>query len=317
MSLSVHFFSKHLNIAILTAPYVGISKKISEDLYTKGQWKGTVPTYEYVKNPLKRAIFRFADRRRTFIFSFIKDLPKNSRVLDWGCGTGYLLLPLRKELRFEAYGCDVAPYPLKVLATYAKEKNIKINLRQAGEYKLPYPDNFFDAIVSADVFGHVPEPLKTVKELYRILKPGGILALHSESIHYRDRYFYKKIMKILEKDPWTIDVGHINLQSHENIKNLFEKNNFAVEKYFTATQYLGFLFNGDITWGLRQIPTEKTDMSIKLLKKWHAFLATPSPSFFFRYLRLFINILLTIEERFEMRFCSTPGGSLYLKLRKV
>ena len=172
---------------------MGISKKLSQDLYTKGQWKGTRPTYEYVNNQIKRKIFRFADRRRTFLFSFIKELQPNSRVLDFGCGTGYLVLPLSKELHHETHGCDIAQYALSALKNYAREKNIKINLKAAGEYKLPYSDNYFDAIVSADVFGHVPFPEKTINELYRVLKPNGILALHSESIHYKDRFFYRKI----------------------------------------------------------------------------------------------------------------------------
>ncbi len=296
---------------------MGISKKLSQDLYTKGQWKGTRPTYEYINSPIKRKIFKYVDRRRTFLFSFIKELKPNSHVLDFGCGTGYLVLPLSKELHHEAHGCDIAQYALSALKNYAREKNIKIDLKAAGEYKLPYSDNYFDAIVSADVFGHVPFPEKTIKELYRVLKPNSILALHSESIHYKERYFYKKIINTLGRDPWTIDVGHINLKSHDNIKTLFTKNNFTIEKSLTAAQYLGFLLNGDINWGLRQVPFEKIGTALRIIHKWHKFLATPSNSSFFRYLRLLVNILLTAEEKLEMKFYSAPGGSIYLKLRKM
>lgn len=295
----------------------GRSRKISQDLYTVGQWKGSCPTYVYQLNKLKIGFFNFIDRRRYFLFSFIKELPQNAKVLDWGCGTGYLVLPLKKELNMDAYGCDAAQYPLDVLKEYAKEKKIEINLKQCDEYTLPYPDEFFDGIISADVFGHVSNPEKSVKELYRILKKGGIIAIQSESIHYRDRYFYKRIMNILKKDPWAEDVGHINLMSHEEIKESFEKQGFVVEKSFSAAQYLGFFLNGDIMWGLKQLKKEQMDISLTLLVRWHVFLATPTNSWFYRYLRLLINILLVIEERIEVALHCAPGGSLYLKLRKV
>ncbi len=295
----------------------GRSRKISQDLYTIGQWKGSLPTYVYQPNKIKRAFFNFIDRRRYFLFSFIKELPQNTKVLDWGCGTGYLVLPLKKECNIDAYGCDAAQYPLDVLKEYAKEKRIKINLKQCDEYELPYPDEFFDGIISADVFGHVSHSENSVKELYRILKKGGIIAIQSESVHYKDRYFYKKIMNILKKDPWAEDVGHINLMSHAQIKTAFEEQGFVIENSFSAAQYLGFLLNGDIMWGLKQLKEEQMDVSLKLLAGWHTFLATPKQTWFYRYLRLLVNILLVIEERIEMALHCAPGGSLYLKLRKI
>ena len=77
--------------------------------------------------------------------------------------------------------------------------------------------------------------------------------------------------------------------------------------------YLGIGLDQDM---VKIYTKEKMDFSLRLLAVWHTFLATPSKSPFFRYLRLLVNILLTIEERCEMAFCSNPGGSLYLKLRK-
>ncbi len=294
----------------------GRSRKISQDLYTVGQWKGSYPAYVYQTNAIKRIFFGFIDRRKYFVFSFIKGLPKNAKVLDWGCGTGYLLLPLKREKGVEAYGCDVALYPLDVLKKYAEERQIFVDLKQSDEYKLPYPDEFFDAIVSADVFGHVSNAEKSIVELHRVLKKGGIIAIQSESIHYKELYFYKKIMNILKKDPWAEDVGHINLLSHKEIKAAFEKHGFVVEKSFSAAQYLGFLLNGDIMWGLKQVKEEQMDLLLKLLLKWHLFLGNPKQTWFYRYLRLIVNMLLVLEERIEIIFNCAPGGSLYLKIRK-
>ena len=58
-----------------------------------------------------------------------------------------------------------------------KEKGINANLRVADATQLPFPDNFFDVIVSSHVLEHIENDVLCIKECARVLKPGGELIL--------------------------------------------------------------------------------------------------------------------------------------------
>jgi ubiquinone/menaquinone biosynthesis C-methylase UbiE len=99
--------------------------------------------------------------------------------LDLGCGTGRHVIFLA-EKGFELYGLDIAEEGIKLAKSRLKEKGLKANLKIGSFYeKLPYEDNFFDAIISNHAFHHagIEEIRKAISEVYRILKPGGYIFL--------------------------------------------------------------------------------------------------------------------------------------------
>jgi SAM-dependent methyltransferase len=91
------------------------------------------------------------------------------KFLDMGCGEGYMLQ--KSEINgFEPYGVDIA---LNLIPDFAgKYKFFKGNIADAK-----FPDEFFSVIYMDSVLEHVPDPGKTVEELKRILKPGGLLLI--------------------------------------------------------------------------------------------------------------------------------------------
>lgn len=286
------------------------SKEISEKLYSADCW--AKPQYAVSKNKIKRKFFNFLDRRKRIIFSFLP-FKKNLRILDWGCGCGYLTIPLAKEYEkynLEIHGCDISAIAINKLKKYCNDNNINnISLKVSEEWKLPYPDDYFDAIVSSDVLGHVSEPRKSLSELYRVLKKDGILSLHTESIHFLDRFYYKKIFNYLSYNPWGEEIGHINLKKHEEIVEDIKFSRFKLQKIISAPQYLGFILNGDICWGLRKLDNN-APADLKLIKKWHEALEKQ------KYLRLLANLFLVMEEEIEFRLTKNFGGSIYFKLNK-
>ena len=56
-----------------------------------------------------------------------------------------------------------------------KSKELKVNLKLSDASELPYGDNYFHAVLSISLLHHLkqPEALKTLKEIYRVLKPAG------------------------------------------------------------------------------------------------------------------------------------------------
>jgi SAM-dependent methyltransferase len=127
-----------------------------------------------------------------------------SRVLEAGCGTGYLA-----KLLAERYGWSLFPVDLGWEGLeYAQSMDVP-RLAQADIAKLPFADASFDAVLSMDVIVHFPlgEEHRPMRELVRVLAPGGLLAIrvsaldvlrsrHSEFAHERQRFTRGRLMEL-------------------------------------------------------------------------------------------------------------------------
>ncbi|MDQ2742546.1 MAG: class I SAM-dependent methyltransferase [Chloroflexota bacterium] len=97
------------------------------------------------------------------------DLPDRSRVLDLGCAFGFgtrRLLP-----RYRAYGHDLSA---EYIARARRTVRGAVFTHGSAE-QVPYPDNSFDGVLLLDVLEHVPDEQAVVREVRRILRPGGRL----------------------------------------------------------------------------------------------------------------------------------------------
>ncbi|MGH9159229.1 MAG: class I SAM-dependent methyltransferase [Vicinamibacteraceae bacterium] len=116
----------------------------------------------------------------------------NKRVLEIGCGNGYEVWHAAEHLGADAYGIDVAQYgPWQSLASE------RVHFECADmAVDNPYPENYFDRIMSFTVWEHVLHPYQMLAETYRVLKPGGLAWIRANlyagpqaSHRYRDFYF--------------------------------------------------------------------------------------------------------------------------------
>jgi ubiquinone/menaquinone biosynthesis C-methylase UbiE len=142
------------------------------------------------------------DRRVIWVEKALKSIPEGSTILDAGAG----------ELYFKKY-CDHLKYTSQDFSQYdgkGKEgehwghwdtSNIDI---VSDITAIPVPDASFDAIMCIEVFEHIPEPAKAIREFARILKPGGTLITtapfcsltHQAPYYFANgfsRYWYEKI----------------------------------------------------------------------------------------------------------------------------
>ena len=96
------------------------------------------------------------------------------RILDLGCGSGANTWFIAKEGK-ETYGIDSSPTAVKLCKKMLKKWNVKAKLFLAEMTKLPFVDNFFDAVVDVVSTQHltIKEHEECLKEVYRVLKPGG------------------------------------------------------------------------------------------------------------------------------------------------
>jgi len=110
---------------------------------------------------------------------FVKLLQKikGKRVLDLGCGIGRPVIALVKE-GFQVYGIDVSQSAIKETKERLEKEGLRAELKIGNIYKeLPYEDNFFDGVISIKVLHHarVFKIKRLIKEIERVMKPGGIL----------------------------------------------------------------------------------------------------------------------------------------------
>ena len=102
-------------------------------------------------------------------------------VLDLGCGTGIAARAIahRKAFLGHVTGVDMSPYLVAEAKRLADEEGLtsSIEFRTGDSQRLELPDASFDSAVAHTLVSHVPEPIAVLRELARIVKPGGSIAI--------------------------------------------------------------------------------------------------------------------------------------------
>lgn len=98
-------------------------------------------------------------------------------VLEAGCGVGAqtaVIAAQNPECRFTSI--DISPASVEQARRKAEEIGLKNVTFQAGNiFELPFADDSFDHVFLCFVLEHLPEPVKALKHLMRVLKPGGVI----------------------------------------------------------------------------------------------------------------------------------------------
>ncbi|MCP2604899.1 class I SAM-dependent methyltransferase [Candidatus Aminicenantes bacterium AH-873-B07] len=96
--------------------------------------------------------------------------------VDVGAGPAYLSIELAKITDLKIYALDIDPDAIKIAKKNIKKVGLtgRIKAVLGDVHKMPFPDNFADLVVSRGSFIFWKDKVKAFKEIYRILKPGGI-----------------------------------------------------------------------------------------------------------------------------------------------
>lgn len=178
--------------------------------------------------------FYLSMRRKNYIEKMLKG--KKGLVLDVGCGGG-------KQLYREAgpvLGIDICMNGLK------KAKQVYSSVAQADVLNLPFQDNLFDCVASTDLIEHVPvlQKEKLFAEMWRVLKPGGILVHEVETLSDNLLYrFARKDIDLFFKY-FVVEIsGHFGLETAEELLSRFDR--LGAEKINTETIF-------DLCWPLNE-----------------------------------------------------------------
>ena len=152
--------------------------------------------------------------RRKIIARFVEEIcrqvtDRRPRILDVGCGTGANLLMLSKY--GDAEGVDVSEDAL----AFCRERGLeKVRLGAAEE--LPYEAGEFDLVTAFDVVEHMDDDLAGIREMRRVLRPGGrvllfvptfmfLWGLQDDVSNHRRRYRLPELRRVLEEAGFEIE----------------------------------------------------------------------------------------------------------------
>ncbi|MGC0333550.1 ubiquinone/menaquinone biosynthesis C-methylase UbiE [Streptomyces sp. SAI-170] len=104
-------------------------------------------------------------------------LREGDRVLDAGCGTGRALPPLRAAVGPSGVvlGADITPAMLEAAVAAGRDRDGQLLLADVAA--LPLRSQALDAVFGAGLVSHLSEPEENLRELWRVVRPGGTLAL--------------------------------------------------------------------------------------------------------------------------------------------
>lgn len=193
-------------------------------------------------------------KRVQTIFEWINPRDE-SVILDCACGRGFYLNMFRY-----VSGCKLVGLELEWPVIEKAKRNVghlpDVLLTNANIYQLPYPDGTFDGVILSEILEHVDRDVDGLKEVYRVLKPGGVAAITVPNANYP--FWWDPINKSLEtafnthigQGPLAgIWANHVRLYTPDQLRGAVISAGFVVEEERAFTHY-SFPFIHNLVYGL-------------------------------------------------------------------
>ena len=180
-----------------------------------------------MKTAEKDSFLRDVTLHTAILKEFGRELGPDSQVLDFGCGSGNLVLAYR-EAGLKAFGVDV------ILA----EETEFLRLIPKASYRIPFEDNTFDFLFSNSVLEHVRDLPAALTEMKRVLKPRGVsLHLFPPKARPIEPHVFVPWGGLIRNRPWLLLWASLGVRSPYqkglDIRQVAEKNyNYLHDKTF-------------------------------------------------------------------------------------
>jgi SAM-dependent methyltransferase len=195
----------------------------------------------------------FKKRVRT-IFEWI-DPQDDNLILDMPCGRGFYLNMFRYVSGCKLVGAELDwPVLLKAQRNVGHLPDIALN--NANIYALPYPSKIFDGVILSEILEHIEHDVEGLHEIYRVLKPGGVVAITVPNANYP--FWWDPINKTLEtlfkthigSGPLAgIWANHVRLYTRDQLRESVLAAGFVVEEERAFTHH-SFPFIHNLVYGL-------------------------------------------------------------------
>jgi ubiquinone/menaquinone biosynthesis C-methylase UbiE len=156
-------------------------------------------------------------------------------LLDLGCGAG------ENSVYFANKGArcvatDYSPGMVEVALKLAAANGVKVEGRTANAMALDFPDNTFDLVYASNLLHHIPDPKIALKEMHRVLKPGGKACFWDPLKHNPVINVYRRMAtEVRTEDEMPLNINIVNY-----VKSLFSET--AYDTFWIATLWIFLRF---------------------------------------------------------------------------
>jgi ubiquinone/menaquinone biosynthesis C-methylase UbiE len=169
-----------------------------------------------------------------FILKHLGDV-KGKYLLDLGCGAGENSVYFSR-LGAHCVASDYSPGMVEVALRLAESNGVSVEGRVINAMAIDYPDNTFDIVYAANLLHHIPDPLLTIREIHRVLKPGGKMCFWDPLRHNPVINVYRKMAtEVRTEDEMPLHINIVN-----EIKGQFSNTKFDTFWIATLCIFLQF-----------------------------------------------------------------------------
>ncbi|HET9493126.1 MAG TPA: glycosyltransferase [Chloroflexia bacterium] len=260
-----------------------------------------------------------AYRRRARILLDYLDLHDGDRVLDCGCGFGVYLMMMGRLRDLRMVGLDGQ---LDRLQT-ARREGVPAGLVRGDILRLPFADESFDKIIMSEVLEHLPDDRRGLSELYRILRPGGVLAISVP--HARYPFWWDPINSVwtrLGGEPFRtgplvgIWSGHERLYEPDDLAERIAGAGFRVDAVEEATHY-SFPFAHFLVYGIGKPLFERNLLPASMRASADRFRGEENSGSLLNPINIGLKVFRAIDRRNERPSAADAGSYVNVLVRAV
>lgn len=163
---------------------------------------------------------------------------QNGKILDIGCGDGFISSIIAREAGAKVYGLDISMHAV----SKAKERGIAARVLNLDRQAFPFRKDSFDAVFCGDVLEHVHDTESLLENISHVLKPGGYVILSIPNI----ASWYNRIFLLFGLMPTWVESslrtytgnpfvkkgsGHIHAFTKRSLREILVLNGFRIEKF--------------------------------------------------------------------------------------